>query len=321
MNPSKPGPVAGISLSESPDLAALGYGVEHLNELTLTVAGTLLRLGSGDARWSLAYGGDLRPGGFTWNIFNLARGEDAGRGQRLYSYLAWPYYLDLSKSDEAELINVCNFVRVTPQQAGFPEVPWNQRREDPALEEGSFVLARCLSTMRDLMTRGGAEVLDRSEATPPMAARIILGGKVSGYSGTLPGLFEEFLLAWEQQVPIYVLGGLGGAAGVLGRAILGAEGEPLPPELGLDWQRRHTAGLPDLLACYERHPEVEQPQALYERLAAAVTQARLELLAGGDARLRNGLTPTENRLLIRTEDPLAMRRLLAQGLDHPFLAS
>jgi len=316
MNQPKPGPVAGISLSESPDLAALGYGVEHLNELTLAVARTLLHLRVGDAPWSLAYGGDLRPGGFTWNILNLAHAEEAGGGPRLYSYLAWPSYLDLTKSDEAELINVCNFVRVTPEQAGFPGLPWDQPRDDPALEDRSFVVARCLSAMRRLMTQGGAQVLDGGTA-PPMAARLILGGKVSGYRGAMPGLFEEFLLAWEQAVPIFVLGGLGGAAGVLGRAILAGEGGPLPAEISLDWQRHHTPALPELLACYARHPEVEQVEpleALYARLAKAVTAARAELHSGSEAPLRNGLTPAENRLLIQTEDPTEMRHLLARGL-------
>jgi hypothetical protein len=310
--------VVGISISEGADLAALGFGAEHLREIGVLVARTVLRLDAGAAvsRWYLAYGGDLRPGGVTWNLVDVARGEGGG-DRRLYSYLAWPHYLALSKSEEAELINVCNFVRIRPEDAGVDRVASDRPRDDPAFKDADYVVSRCLSTMRERMTRGGAEVLD-GEAAPPLAARIILGGKVSGYSGVMPGIFEEFLLAWEQGVPVFCLGGLGGAARVLAEAAAAPVGTDLPPELRLDWQRAHTGTLDALIAAYACHPEVTQPQVLYERLVAAVQGWRVQLQGAEDAgpAKGKGLTTEEKCRLMQTQDAAQLRRWLAVGLGQ-----
>lgn len=317
--------VVGISISQGADLAALGFGPEHLNEISILVARTVLRpKPDGDANaagWKLAYGGDLRPQGFTRNLFAVVRGESGGGDgdrrsrQRLYSYFAWPHYLALSKSEEAELINVCNFVRIRPEDAGGTGLRWDQPVDDPALREAGYVASRCLSVMREWMTKGGAKVLD-GHIAPALAARIILGGRVFDYSSFMPGLFEELLLAFEHRVPIYCLGGLGGAAGVLARAIAAPAGSPLPEELGLDWQRKQTGTVDGLIAAYAKHPDVPQPEAFYARLTAAVNGLRDELRGAGAAPLSNGLTAQQNRELMETQDPATMRRLIALGLGH-----
>ena len=50
----------GLSIGDSPDLERLGFGKEHLDDATVEIARYLLASGA-----TLAYGGDLRPGGFT----------------------------------------------------------------------------------------------------------------------------------------------------------------------------------------------------------------------------------------------------------------
>jgi hypothetical protein len=55
-------------------MARLGYGEEHLHEMVVSVARAVLRHVDDSVVTSLAYGGDLRPGGFTWTPFALARG-------------------------------------------------------------------------------------------------------------------------------------------------------------------------------------------------------------------------------------------------------
>ena len=44
------------------------------------------------------------------------------------------------------------------------------------------------------------------------AARVVLGGRVEGYSGAMPGIAEETRLALEAGQPLYLLGGFGGCA-------------------------------------------------------------------------------------------------------------
>ena len=57
-----------ISISESPDLTRLGMSDRHLTGAMETMATYLLSFG-----YRLAYGGDLRQGGFTEQLFELVR--------------------------------------------------------------------------------------------------------------------------------------------------------------------------------------------------------------------------------------------------------
>ena len=64
-------------------------------------------------------------------------------------------------------------------------------------------------------------------------ARIVLGGRVAGYKGRMPGIAEEALLSLQAQQPVFLLGGFGGlrprhrgnyrACGPLGRFAWGLE--------------------------------------------------------------------------------------------------
>lgn len=44
---------------------------------------------------------------------------------------------------------------------------------------------------------------------------VILGGKISDYVGSMPGILEEFLLSVKSKKAIYILGGFGGAANLI----------------------------------------------------------------------------------------------------------
>ena len=57
-----------LSISNSPDLAVLGLGKEHLDDAMTEIARHLIACGA-----TLAYGGDLREGGFTELLFEIAR--------------------------------------------------------------------------------------------------------------------------------------------------------------------------------------------------------------------------------------------------------
>ena len=41
-------------------------------------------------------------------------------------------------------------------------------------------------------------------------ARIVLGGRVAGYKGRMPGIAEETLLSLQTHQPVFLLGGFGG---------------------------------------------------------------------------------------------------------------
>lgn len=307
MNPAARNPrLVAVSISDSPDLRRLGYGQEHLHELMINVARVVLRQGA-----ALAYGGDLRPSGFTESLFLLGRGEHGdlqGWKGRLYSFLAWPHYLPLSAAQEAQLINTCHFVRVTPRDAGFKDVPDDQVSFDnETTPHIAYLKARCLSCMRELMTKGGAASLE-GQPTPAISARIILGGNTDRFSGIMPGLFEEYFLAAREKIPIYLLGGFGGAAQVLADSLLNKD---RADELDFEYYVQKK-WYQNLVQEYEQHPEIEQPAASFRRLNACLDKIR----ETGTEALRNGLSTHQNIELMRSEDIRRILVLLRSGLGQ-----
>jgi SLOG cluster2 len=70
----------------------------------------------------------------------------------------------------------------------------------------------------------------------------LLGGSLDRYSGFLPGLFEEALVTLQQKKPLFILGGFGGAAEVLARAVIVPGGEKRD-ESNIVWQQKKTPAL------------------------------------------------------------------------------
>ncbi|RYD48134.1 MAG: hypothetical protein EOP85_04175, partial [Verrucomicrobiaceae bacterium] len=54
--------------------------------------------------------------------------------------------------------------------------------------------------------------LMRQLVTSNSAARIVIGGRVSGYKGRMPGIAEEVLISLAAKQPVYLLGGFGGCS-------------------------------------------------------------------------------------------------------------
>jgi hypothetical protein len=153
--------------------------------------------------------------------------------------------------------------------------------------------------------------LPSPELVPPVMARVLLGGKVEGYRGLGPGLFEEALVTLERQRPLYVLGGFGGAS-VLAKALLG-EGPGRPMELTLDW---HTARSPmlsrleELTRRFAMPPGTRTGAQLLDDLFQRIEQARANLRAT----LNTGLDEVETRELLTTRDMGRAVQLVRKGL-------
>jgi hypothetical protein len=323
--PDRQAPI-GVSISESPDLARLGFGEEHLQELMGSVARAVLRLPGVET--SLVYGGDLRPGGFTRFLFDIVSSERAQPTEarpepprRLFNYLAWPYYLSLSRTDQAQMINVCHFMRITPKDGGFAQDLEERRFAEQHDPPAALVASRCLTRMRELSTDGGQPDFEDRPA-PPLRARILIGGKTTGYSSFMPGLFEELLIAREPgangrpPLPLYIVGAFGGAAGQLAAALLDPDAKG-PLTLDHQLEAQEPAGddrLKTLLDLYGQHPELPRPDDRYRALDARVQALGAAIRGDDEEAPGNGLTPEENRTLLRTRDEVEIRRLIQKGL-------
>jgi hypothetical protein len=187
-----------ISISESPDMAVLGLGKEHLDDAMTEVARHLLAMGA-----RLLYGGDLRKDGFSNLLFELVsrHRRDADLGDErtgVKNYLAWPVHVSLpidalqelthSLKDIAELVCLTSDGAVMMPQERAALVP-----HPASAVEWAEGLTAMRKTMRDSSN-----------------ARIVLGGRTENYKGRMPGVAEEALIALESNQPLYLLGGFGG---------------------------------------------------------------------------------------------------------------
>lgn len=189
-----------IAISESPDMAALGLGPEHLRDAMAEIARHLLAMGA-----RLVYGGDLRANGFTELLFELVaryrRDADVGDARpAVVNYIAWPIVVSRPAAEMRglvdELAGVAELHFLDPHggeltPSSLDDVP------RPSVTDRDWAVA--LSAMRGVLTR----VTD---------ARIVLGGRTEGYKGRMPGIAEEALTALEGGQPLFLLGGFGGCA-------------------------------------------------------------------------------------------------------------
>ncbi|MGB6165861.1 MAG: hypothetical protein WCF33_24640 [Pseudonocardiaceae bacterium] len=263
----------GVSVSESSDLGRLGLVETHFR-LALGEIARVLLLGGG----LLAYGGHLRPEGYTpFLVHEIDRWNR--RDQPLLVCLAWSVHRGTALSDlerfAGELRLLATMVYLDPDGAEVD--PAAGRDEAPVPVEDPGEQRRALTGMRRYLRRH-------------TSARVFLGGKRSGFQGEIPGLMEEALLAVEAKQPIYLAGGFGGVTADIISALGVDDGGWLPPDA--------SAGPPD--------PRWEDG---YARLAAHAAQPHWRGLA-------NGLADDENRRLAATHRPSDIAALVSLGLGR-----
>ena len=274
--------IVGISVSEPTDEELINLGLSELHlrhAFTETVRHVLA------AGWSVAYGGDFRPRGYTAALIDLVRTYErtvCSGPDHFTCYLAWPLWTELTAAARAELANVVTTVQVPPPDGAPPFLaPVPDRR--PA-ERWWNALA--LTAMRKRMTRD-------------VGALVVVGGRVSGQQGLYPGVLEEAALALASNVPLYVAGGFGGCGRLLARVLNGEQ----PVELSINYQRTHTKWYADLLAGAPHAGDSPD----FDHLLA-------KLSAGGLAALNNGLDESDNRVLLETADVDELIALTLRGL-------
>lgn len=203
-----------IAISDSPDMAALGLAPEHLRDAMAEIARHLLAMGA-----RLVYGGDLRANGFTELLFELVaryrRDADLGDARpAVTNYLAWPIVVSKPAAElqslAKELTGLAE-VHCLDTQGAELALDKLDNAARPHVTDADW--AESLTAMRGVLTRASD-------------ARVVLGGRVEGFKGRMPGIAEEALTALEAEQPLFLLGGFGGCARDLA-AILGLS--PSPP--------------------------------------------------------------------------------------------
>lgn len=271
-----------ISISESPDSSTLGIGKAMFEDLSVELARHFLISGA-----HLVYGGDLRPGGFTELFKDLAYQygiyeKDKTLKNYFTNYLAWPIYIGMSPSTQAEYKSC----RVLCQKSTIPDtIPTDLHSQmvPPSTVENLYYWAESLKAMR-------------LEMESNIDARIILGGRVAGFKGYMPGLYEEAIIAANCKHPIFLLGGFGGAAS---RLIKLLKGETTSEKLFEE--------------CCSHHLYQEFVSYL-DKEKAEMNFKALDVFSNNMDVLKNGLSKEENEQLFVTTNVTEIIALVLKGL-------
>lgn len=186
-----------LSVSESADLARLGLSEEHCR-LVVAEVGRALMLAGG----TILYGGDLRAGGYTWLLIEEAQRFIGGR-TALELCLAEPVY---KGTDDDTLARADRALGDVGKLTLISEAGTTVTREQARASANDFDRPQALTAMRRYVS---------DEA----AARLIVGGRLTGLEGRVPGVIEEARLSWEIGRPVLAAGGYGGAAAAIARRL------------------------------------------------------------------------------------------------------
>jgi hypothetical protein len=219
-------PIIALSVSDGPDLGRFGYLESHLRQVLGEVLVTLLKAGL-----RVGYGGDLREGGYTRELFEALSAAYArsrlvpGARPAIVHYFAFPSWCT---EEPTALLRHLDALRTTAETrfcdpaGGYLAVFATEdglRRVDPAsgdtrpASRGDVIAY--LTSVRD---QGGvsstANALSgmRQTMAKETPLRVVASGRVTGYQGRMPGIIEEALLHAAAGAVVVALGAFGGAS-------------------------------------------------------------------------------------------------------------
>lgn len=276
----------GLSISESPDLAALGFGQPHLNDAFAEIARHLLAAGA-----TLGTGHDLRLGGFGEALIQLAQAYFSDFEKMMvpiHSYLAWSAQRTLSEERRDDLVQLVRF--------HFGPAP---QEPEPTADtpEHACWRARGYTAMREQMNAD-------------IQARVLLGGRIEGTTGPWPGLVEEAWLALKARKAVFLLGGFGGAT----RDVLGLLRREEVPRLTKEWHLVNPKRKPIVEAWDRWAPAHGLPAVSYAPPVPIDPTSWWKVL-------NNGLDQMENERLAETVHIPEMVALILRGLRRLAVSS
>lgn len=207
-----------LSVSESPDLSRLGLLPAHCRVAVAEAARAVFLAGG-----NVVYGGNLDPEGFTWVLLHEALDYGSARGA-LTLVLAHSVHREF---DDDSLKEVKDRIGVAGELVFLD--PDGEETTMSRRSRGPVRPAAGLSRMRELVT----QMTD---------ARMLVGGKLRGYQGELPGVVEEALASLRARRPLYVAAGFGGAACAVARWLGQATFEDWPEDVPEGWRDDALAG-------------------------------------------------------------------------------
>ena len=274
-----------ISVSDSEDLSLLGIGKEMLCDLTVELSRHILKAGG-----KMIYGGDLRKDGYTKLFRDLS--DQYGKYEKekkdvIYftDYLSWPIYNQMSMVEKADYLGCRVKLEECDPSAAVPADLY-KKFVPPVNVDLRYMWATSLTAMRQ-----------KSESKAQ--ARVLVGGKVKGFSGCMAGIVEEFITAKHAEHPIYLIGGFGGVAKLLTEIIEKKDG--------------NNSEMLMKIACEDA--KYEELYGYYEAKGQHIDYAVLDSISIADFS-NNGLTDDENLRLFHSVNIMEIVSLVLKGLSN-----
>jgi hypothetical protein len=222
------GAVVGVSVSDSADLARLGLSPTHCELAVAELARAILLAGG-----TVVYGGRLVPAGFTDILLAEVRSY---RQDREALVLCVP-------ETEHRRLSTSELLRRQQELQSNAELVCLDSNGEPIDIRTRPRAPRNLNPTTALTAM-------RRHITARCDARVILGGRLTGYQGALPGLLEEASMSLHAGQPLYVAGGFGGAAAALAAAFSRADlpGSDVAPEAYPEGAEHHADLLIEITA-------------------------------------------------------------------------
>jgi hypothetical protein len=283
-----------FSISDAEDWNALGLDHLHQDDAFVELSRYLL---VSNAR--IAYGGDLRRGGYTEILWQLVESYQQLEvtAEPIRHYQAWPIHLSMDVAQQAKLKPI-----LKPVLVPLPDELREQFKLDPntALapsgSQALYVWGRCLTAMREQMNTD-------------VKARILIGGRLAGFKGRYPGLIEEAYLTLRDEKPLFLAGGFGGCTKAIIEWMQGSSRRALAFREEADYQALEEFYRKEVDAGKCPQGQRIDFQEL-ERIFLGSSAAEI------GKRLNNGLSQEENRILFETRDIPLTVHLVLKGLEQ-----
>ena len=184
----------GISVSDSDDLPRLGLAKAHAELAIGEIARAVLVAGG-----SLVYGGRIRPSGFTQCLLHEV--DRYGRSNALTLCLAVPEHRKLSRGEldsiDRQLGSKGQVICLDERGNPIPDI----LKSKPSKPQDTHEAAK--APAYSALRRHMVTITD---------ARVLLGGNLSTFAGSIPGILEEAIITVARKQPLFVSAGFGGAA-------------------------------------------------------------------------------------------------------------
>lgn len=296
-----------VSISESDDSHRYGLSKKHFETLTDEIHLYLLLAGL-----KIAYGGSLkgdfsRASNFTLRLFELVRTysklaegvQAAPLEGAILNIAPWPLWLGYGES-EWRLFSG-NIARYEPSPR--PDLPWGDDDIFPCVESGRM-LGSDTPQRRYAWARGLTEM--RTLITTSSQARLVIGGKMAGFAGLVPGVVEEAWISLAQRKPLFLIGGFGGAARAVCDLLRGTKRE----EFTTGWVRQHIVDYDTAVGYFtEAGHKFSSLETMGLDIADYASQDLGQVL-------NNGLDERENRELMASTDVQRISGLVLTGLGR-----